>query len=145
MKIFFTLLPLLFAAALRADDTFTIPWSTLSGGGIVNSTPAPGEFTLTGATIGQLASDSESGGPPGEFDLTEGYWTFAFEPSPDLHLTMQLSGGTVTLTWDQPAAPVILESSADLELWAPLNPQPATPFFQEPEGARKFYRLVPGE
>jgi hypothetical protein len=56
---------------------------------------------------------------------------------------MALTGGTVTLTWLLPVLPVILESSGNLQLWTPVEPQPATPFFQEPESARKFYRLVP--
>ena len=126
------------ARMLPAQESFTIAWSAISGGG--GASTAPAEFTLAGTSVGQLTAGDPSG-EPGEFNLTSGYWTFPFEPPVDLHLAMQLNGGTVTLTWDANGPPVVLESSADLELWAPVDPQPVTPFFQEPEGARSFFRL----
>jgi len=125
-----------------AQESFTLAWSSVSGGG-GGASPAAAEFTLGGASVGQMTAGDASG-EPGEFDITGGYWTFEFEPPmPDLNLTMQLDGGTVTLTWDAGGPTVVLESSEDMELWAPVAPQPAAPFFQEPEGGRKFYRLVP--
>ena len=127
--------------ALCAQESFALAWSSVTGGG-GGASPAAAEFTLGGASVGQMTAGDASG-EPGEFDLTGGYWTFEFEPPMDLNLTMQLTGGTVTLTWDAGGPTVVLESSEDMELWAPVAPQPATPFFQEPEGGRKFYRLVP--
>ena len=125
----------------RSQESFTLAWSSVSGGGGASAEAA--EFTLGGSSVGQMAAGDASG-EPGEFDITGGYWTFEFEPPvPDLNLAMQLEGGTVTLTWDAGGPPVVLESSEDMELWMPVDPQPPTPFFQEPEGARKFYRLVP--
>ncbi len=129
-----------FSGSALAQESFTIAWSSLDGGGGPSAGPA--EFTLGGSSVGQMTAGDASG-EPGEFDITGGYWTFEYEPPMDLNLTMQLDGGTVTLTWDTTPAPVVLESSGDMELWAPVDPQPATPFYQEPEGARKFYRLVP--
>jgi hypothetical protein len=142
---------LIFAAALlaalhvlpgtaAAQESFTIAWSSLDGGGGPSAGEA--EFTLGGSSVGQMSVGDPSG-EPGEFDLTGGFWTFPFEPSLDLNLTMQLDGGTVTLTWDAGGASVVLESSEDMELWGPVDPQPATPFFQETEGTRRFYRLAP--
>ena len=124
-----------------AQESFTLAWSSVSGGG-GGASPAAAEFTLGGSSVGQMSAGDASG-EPGEFSITTGYWTFPFEPPMDLNLTMQLDGSTVTLTWDAGGPPVVLESSEDMELWAPVDPQPATPFFQEPESARKFYRLVP--
>ena len=129
------------ADAAHAQESFTIAWSSLDGGG--GQSAGAGEFTLAGSSVGQMTAGDPDSGPPGEFDITGGYWTFQLEPPLDLNLTMQLDAGTVTLTWDATAPPVVLESSTDLELWTPVDPQPATPFFQEPEGARMFYRLVP--
>ena len=127
------------ARLLPAQESFTIPWSAISGGG--GASTAPAEFTLAGTSVGQLTAGDPSGAP-GEFNLTSGYWTFPFEPPMDLHLAMQLDAGAVTLTWDANGPPVVLESSADLELWAPVNPQPNGPSFVETEGARRYYRLT---
>ena len=121
-----------------AQDSFTIAWFSISGGG--GASTEPGEFPLAGSSVGQF-STGEPTGEPGEFSLTGGYWTFDFDALPDLHLAMLLEGGTVTLTWDAGGPPVVLESSADLDLWAPVDPQPAGPPFIEPEGARRYYRL----
>jgi hypothetical protein len=127
-------------SAMLAQDSFTLAWSSVSSGGGASTGPA--EFTLAGSSVGQFSAGASSGGK-GEFTITAGYWTFEFEPPPpDLNLTMQLDGGTVTLTWDAGGPPAVLESSMDLDLWTPVDPQPATPFFQEPEGARQFYRLT---
>lgn len=128
-----------FCNTAPAQDSYTIAWSSVSGGGGASS--GPSEFTLTGSSVGQLTAGDPSG-EPGEFNVTAGYWTFLFEPPMDLHLVMQLDGGIVTLTWDAGGPPVVLQSSADLELWAPVDPQPVTPFFQEAEGARSFFRLT---
>jgi hypothetical protein len=57
---------------------------------------------------------------------------------------MQINGGTVTLTWDDSTgATVRLESSTDLQLWAPVEPQPPHPPFIEPAGQRRYFRLMP--
>jgi hypothetical protein len=124
-----------------AQDSFTIAWSTISGGSGASAGPA--EFTLAGSSVGQLSA-GKSPGEPGEFDVSGGYWTFEFEPPPplDLNLRMQLDGGTVTLTWDDSGPPAVLESSTDLQLWEAVDPQPAAPPFIEPEGARRYYRLT---
>jgi hypothetical protein len=140
-----TLLLLFFGSALAmramAQDAFTLEWSAITSGG--GTSTEPGEFTLAGSSVGQITAGAAST-EPGEFDVTGGHWTFEFEPPlPDMHLAMQLDGGTVTLTWDAEGPSVSLESSADLELWEPVVPQPATPFFQETGATRKFYRLVP--
>ncbi len=130
-----------FCSTAPAQDSFTLAWSSVSSGG-GGASAGPAEFTLAGSSVGQFSAGESSEGK-GEFSVTAGYWTFSFEPAPDLNLTMQLDGGTVTLTWEPAGPPVVLESSADMELWAPVDPQPETPFFREAEGARRFYRLVP--
>ena len=137
------LLSLFLVSALKpgAQESFTIAWSSLDSGGGPSSGAA--EFTLAGSSLGQMSAGDPDSGPPGEFDITGGYWTFDLEPPPDLNLTMHLDGGIVTLTWETPVSHVVLESSDDLQLWTPVNPQPVTPVFQEPEGTRRFYRLVP--
>jgi|GEM_PF-4774072 len=134
---------LMIPCAVFSQESFSIEWSAIDGGG--GLTGGAGEFSITGSSIGQFAAGDPDGGPPGEFDITGGYWTFELEPPVDRNLTMQLDGGTVTLTWDAGASPVVLESSADLELWGPVDPQPAGPPFAEPSGQRRFYRLVPAE
>ena len=132
------LLSVLTSRDLPAQESFTIAWSSLDGGGGPSAGPA--EFTLGGSSVGQAAAGGGTG-EPGEFSVAGGYWTFPYEPLPDL--VMQLDSGTVTLTWSPAAVPVVLESSEDMELWAPVDPQPATPFFQEPEFGRRYYRLSP--
>src|SRR6188508_1554001 len=116
------LVSLLLVSALRlaAQESFTIAWSSIDGGG--GPSVGAAEFTLGGSSLGQMAVGNPDSGPSGEFDITGGYWTFELEPPPDLNLTMLLDGGTVTLTWDAGANPVVLESSADLKLWAPVTP-----------------------
>ena len=54
---------------------------------------------------------------------------------------MTLTGGFAFLEWSMPAFPVVLEFSDDLSLWAPVDPQPAASIWEEPEQARRFYRL----
>lgn len=140
-----TLLSLLLGTTLTAgalaQESFTLEWSAITSGG--GASTEPGEFTLAGSSVGQITAGDAST-EPGEFGMNNGHWTFEFEPQlPDLHLAMQLDGGTVTLTWDAGGPPVSLESSADLNLWAPVDPQPEAPFFQESSATRKFYRLVP--
>jgi hypothetical protein len=136
------LLLTLLAACAAAQDTFSLAWSTIDGGGGRSTTP--GGFTLAGSSVGQFEAGASGGAPAGEFSVASGFWSFPWEPPPLPELSMSLTGGTVTLTWPLPVLPVILESSGNLQLWTPVDPQPATPFFQEPESARKFYRLVPG-
>lgn len=141
MKTLLCLISIGLVPAAAAQDFFTVPWSAISSGGVASAEPA--EFTLRGSALGQFSAGGSSD-EPGEFDVTGGYWTFPFQPTlPDLHLAMQLLGPTVTLTWDEDGPPVVLESSADLELWVPVDPQPVAPFFQETAGGRKFYRLSP--
>jgi hypothetical protein len=139
------LIPAILSASFlpaAAQESFTIPWSVITGGGSAGS--GPGEFTVSAASIGQFAAGDPDNEVAGEFAVTGGVWAFEYQPPPNLNLTMQLDGGMVTLTWQATVTPVVLESSENLDLWAPVNPQPAVPFFQEPEGARKFYRLTPG-
>ena len=124
----------------RAQDSFTIEWSSIDGGG--GPVTGDGEFTLTGSSLGQATAGDPDDGPPGEFAISGGYWTFDLEPPPELNLAMQLDGDTVTLTWADGGFTVVLESSADLDLWEPVDPQPAGPPFQEPSGQRRFYRLT---
>ena len=128
------------ASAAAGQDTFRIEWSTIDSGG--SPPPGTGEFTVAGS-IGHFDTGSATGEPPGEFDITGGYWTFDLETPLDLGLKMQLDGGTVTLTWDGSTdIPVVLESSVDLQLWEPVSPQPSAPLFLEPAGTRRYYRLT---
>jgi hypothetical protein len=129
-------------AALAAQDDFTLDWSSISAGGLIE-TAGPGEFTIEG-TIGQLAADEPASGPTGEFSISGGYWAFTLNEPVDLGMTVHLGGGVVTLTWDDSTGiPVVLESSGDLQLWEPVNPQPPHPPFIEPAGQRRYYRLMP--
>ena len=130
---------LLPGAPLFAQDAYSVSWSTFDGGGGPSS--GEGEFTLGGSSLGQMSAGREEDGEFGEFSVTGGYWTFELEPL-EVHLTLRLEGGDVILTWDENAPPVILESSADLQLWEPVDPQPAGPPFLESQTDRKFYRLI---
>ena len=136
----FLLLPLLSAATLRAQEVFTIDWSSIDGGGTLPA--GAGEFTITGS-IGQFHAGTALGTGTSEFSLTGGYWTVAEMPL-DLGLTMSRTGNSVILAWDgSRGIPVVLERSADLRAWAPVSPQPAGPSFTENIAsiARRYYRL----
>lgn len=52
-----------------SGGVFSIPWSTIDGGGVINSTG--GSFTLSG-TIGQPDASTPMTG--GAFSLTGGFW-----------------------------------------------------------------------
>jgi hypothetical protein len=131
------LLLMLGAAPAIAQDSFTIDWIAIGGS---SHTAAGGEFSLTGF-IGQPVPGESGGGSAGEFSLTGGFWTLEETPM-ELGFAMRREGGTVTLTWDNTRGiPVVLESSANLNLWAPVVPQPAGPPFTESAASRRYYRL----
>src|SRR5262249_21306406 len=119
-----SLFVLLGPAVLCAQDTYTLDWSSISGGAQTDN-PGAGEFTIQ-STLGQITAVAPAGGTPGEYSVSSGYWTFTLDEPLDLDLglTMQLNGAAVTLTWDDSTGiPVRLESSADLQIWVPVNPQ----------------------
>jgi hypothetical protein len=126
-----------------AQDEFRIDWSLISGG-VATSAGAAGEFSID-ASIGQFAAIDAAVDPGSEFSLSGGYWSFTLNEPLDLGLAMQISGGTVSLSWDDSTGVrVQLESSADLQLWQPVSPQPQHPPFLDVTGARRqFYRLMP--
>jgi len=126
------------AAVLSAQDSYTLDWSALTGGGSTAGS-GTGEYTVA-ASLGQFAAATTAG--TGEYRVSGGYWTFTLNEPLDLGITMQLSGGAVSLTWDDSTGvPVQIESSADLQLWIPLNTQP--PPFLDSSAQRRFYRLMP--
>jgi hypothetical protein len=88
------------------------------------------------------AADAVAGA--GEFSLSGGFWTFTLNEPLALGLDIEVNGDTVILTWDDSAGiPVVLERSADLQIWASVDPLPANPPFLESTVWRQFYRLMP--
>ncbi len=142
MKTCSFLIALSIAPLSGQEDVFTLDWSSFSGGGH-SAFEGGGEFSVEG-TLGQFSGGAVPSGQSGEFSVSGGYWTFTLNEPLDLGITMQFNGSTVTLTWDDSAGiPVLLESSADLELWVPVQPQPWYPPFPDASARRRFYRLMP--
>lgn len=127
---------LLGAAGVRAQ--ITLEWSTSDGGG---GASAGGSYTLNGTIAQTDASAPATDGLPGGFSLEGGYWTFPDLSAPAPEMTMVFDGGFVALAWPDPGFAVVLESSDDLDLWAPVDPQPEINAWAEPEQQRRFYRL----
>lgn len=137
-----SLVLLLSPAFLCAQDTYTLEWSSISGGAGADS-PGTGEYTVQ-STLGQITAGNPSSGASGEYSVSNGYWTFTLNEPLSLDLVMQLSSTSVTLTWnDTTGIPIRLENSADLQLWNAVNSQPAHPPFIEPAVVRRFYRIMP--
>jgi hypothetical protein len=133
---------LLSAVTLNAQDTYTLDWSSFTGGGKTQDAEA-GEYTIE-SSLGQMGAQEPPAGATGEFSVSGGYWTFTLNEPLDLGLTMQLTGGNVSLAWDDSTGiPVRLESSVDLQLWEPVTPQPQHPPFLEATFQRRYYRLMP--
>lgn len=131
------LLLLLTLTCARAQ--YSLQWHTSDAGG---GESTGGSYSLNG-TIAQPDAAAPSAGDG--YTLQSGYWTFPDISAPLPDLTLTLDSGFVILTWDDPGFPVVLEASADLDLWTPVDPLPATNAWAEAESARRFYRLSRGE
>lgn len=133
--------PALFACLLTAapaQDSFSLRWASLDGGGGPSPAAVAAGFSLGGSSVGQWDARTPAD-EASAFSLTGGFWSF-FPDLPTLRLSLE--GGMVTLSWDDFGTPAVLETSSDLVLWEAVEPQPVTPAFEEPGGNRKFYRLV---
>ncbi len=115
---------------------YTVDWSTIDGGG---GTSSGGQYTVSG-TIGQPDAGVLSGGT---FTLQGGFWPGMIVPSTGEvpTLIIQLSGGSVIVSWSPATVGFTLEQTDDLAgaVWvaAPSGnpvPVPIT-------GSARFYRL----
>ncbi len=127
-----------------AFAAFSIPWHTQENGG-GRSTGAAGAstFAVTG-TVGQF--DASAGGASGGgFSLNGGYWARAVGSGPPLTIIPQ-PGGTALLQWQANAAGWHLESSENLDSWAPmggvLTGAGTLPITPDPGTPRQFFRLA---
>jgi hypothetical protein len=77
MKIYpITLLSVFLAARLAAQDSYSIAWSTIDGGGSVSASASQGKVALAGSTVGQPDAGSFTE-PPGAFGFHGGFWAGA--------------------------------------------------------------------
>ncbi len=127
---------LLTLAGARAQ--YSIDWSTTDAGG---GSSSGGVYALSG-TVGQ--SDAAAVATGGSFSLDGGYWTFTDPAPPMPEMSLTLDSGFAILTWPDPGIPVVLETSTDLSLWTPVDPQPAARVWAEEQSNRSYYRLRPG-
>ena len=126
---------LLLLGITAASAQYSLEWSTSDAGG---GESAGGTYSLHGTIAQTDAAPPLSGG---SISLDGGYWTFS-DPQPALpDLVMLLDGGFVVLAWEETPLPVVLESSADLSLWEPVEPQPESNSWISPQSERSFFRL----
>ncbi len=121
------------AGALHAQ--LTLEWSTADSGG---GTSSGGAYSVSGTFAQSDASPPAAGGG---FSLEGGYWTFPPDELALPEMTIALDNGVVLLTWADPGFAVLLETSSDLSIWAPVDPPPAGNYYYDFESARRFYRL----
>ncbi len=124
MKLLRTLILYLTIAAGACYAAFTIPWSTLDGGGgkSTGTTAGGTVFALTG-TIGQFDTTAASASG-GSHTLTGGFWAQLVESSaPDgPRLTLvRFPNGDISLQWPGEAAGWQLESSTNLIQWIAIG------------------------
>jgi hypothetical protein len=102
---------LIAAGTLTFAQSYSIPWSKISGGG---GTSTGGGFTLSG-TIGQQDAGARLTG--GGFSLVGGYWSgLGLVQTPEApFLTILLSGSNaVKVCWPHPSTGWVLQQNADL-------------------------------
>ncbi len=105
------LLSLLLAPAAAFGQSYSIPWSTVGGGG---GASAGGTFQITG-TVGQPAVGATVQG--GAFSITSGFWSLlAAVPavgSPLLSITN--AGGQIKISWPAADTGWVLQSNPTLQ------------------------------
>ena len=131
------LILLILATAGHARAQFTLDWSTADAGG---GECSGGAYSLRG-TIAQTDAAAPASG--GTLSLDGGYWTFPDASPPLPELVIRLDSGFVILNWQETDTAVVLESSTDLQLWLPVDPQPVTNVWAAPQSERGFFRLSP--
>jgi hypothetical protein len=135
---------LLFGFTLSALCQFSIPWSTLDGGG---GTSTGGVYTVTG-TIGQPDAGKMSGG---NFTLDGGFWgviAAVQTPGAPLLSIILTTTNSVLISWPLPADGWVLKENADLNTtnWVSVAQTPEEVggrkqvVISPPAGSR-FYRL----
>ena len=130
-------------AAAQSGGSFAIESSTIDSGGGLSS---GGTFALAG-TIGQPDAGTHAGGT---FALRGGFWQafiVSMPEAPPLSLRL-VSGPRALLAWPVTNGLWQLESSTDLENWAPVpgDPQEGGGLWAVTVDAgqpRLFFRLVP--
>lgn len=145
---FSTSLILLLVVAGGSYAAFTVPWSTLDGGGGKSTgTSSSGiVYSLTG-TIGQFdaTTTSMSGG---SFSMNGGFWAQlvpSVQPDyPDLTIA-RLPNGDASIQWQSDATGWQLETSTDLEDWDnlgnPITTAGVLTVTPSPGVPKKFFRL----
>lgn len=73
----------LVAAGAASAQDWDVDWSTIDGGGVIESETADQQWQLSG-TIGQWDSQSNPSPSGGGFQLTGGFWSLLFDPSDGL-------------------------------------------------------------
>jgi hypothetical protein len=122
MKFLFRLFLFLSVAAGVCFAAFTLPWSTLDGGGGKSSGTSAGGtvFTVTG-TIGQFDTTEAAGGA---HRIAGGFWAHVInspDPDyPDLTIVRQ-PNGDATIQWQGDAAGWQVQTSTDLVQWGNIG------------------------
>ena len=114
---------------------FSIPWSTLDGGG---GTSAGGGYTLSG-TLGQPDAGVSSGSP---FTLHGGFWVFdPVTGTPRLFIAE--AGGQAVVSWTPATPGFVLQTNgtASVAGWADAPSGSTNPVVVPAANAARFYRL----
>lgn len=148
MKLLRTIFLFLSVAVGVCFAAFTLPWSTLDGGGgISTGTTAGGTvFKLTG-TIGQFdAAAAPATG--GVHRIASGFWAHVIQSAdpdyPDLTIVRQ-PNGDASLQWQSDAAGWQVQTSTDLLQWGNVGGTITTngvltvPY--DPQVPKRFFRL----
>jgi hypothetical protein len=127
---------------------FTLPWSTLDGGGGKSTGTSVGGtvYTLTG-TIGQF--DATAAPTTGDgLSMNGGFWAAIVEPlfpdHPSLTIT-RLGNGDANLQWQSDAAGWQIETSTNLVQWfdlgGPITTAGSLTVTPVPSVPKQFFRL----
>lgn len=148
MKLLRTIFLFLSVAVGACFAAFTLPWSTLDGGGgkSVGTTPGGTVFTVTG-TIGQFDTTA-SPAAGGTHTVVGGFWAHVInrpDPDyPDLTIVRQ-PNGDASIQWQGDAAGWQVQTSTDLIQWGNIGGTISTngvltvPY--DPQVPKRFFRL----
>lgn len=147
MKLLRTIFLFLSVAVGACFAAFTLPWSTLDGGGGKSTGTSAGGtvFTLTG-TIGQFDAAAPATG--GTHRIASGFWALVINSPgpdyPDLTIIRQ-PNGDATIQWQGDAAGWQVQTSTDLVQWGNIGGTITTngvltvPY--DPGVPKRFFRL----
>ncbi|MES2438963.1 MAG: hypothetical protein V4584_07845 [Verrucomicrobiota bacterium] len=148
MKLIKPLILFLTVAAGACYAAFTLPWSTLDGGGGKSSGTSTGGtvYTLTG-TIGQFdTTAAPAAGAP--HTLTGGFWAQLVGSEDPVHPKLSLvrfPNGDASIQWQSDAAGWQMESSINLTHWSnvggPITTAGAVTLPYNPNIPKQFFRL----